>query len=178
MSSEQERYELFATELLRWNKTHSLTAIRDKEGVMQNIKDSIYPLGFVDDFGSCLDIGSGAGFPAIPLAIVKERVEFYLAEPNIKKCGFLNYIKAELGLDNVKILNCRVEDAPIKRVDLISSRAVSRVDILLELAAHIETKALLFYKGSKVAEEMEQTSGFTIKQNREIRYLYKRLEAC
>ncbi|HOI83237.1 MAG TPA: class I SAM-dependent methyltransferase, partial [Campylobacterales bacterium] len=98
-TNEQAKKLFRFCELLRtWNKTHSLTSMRRDEEFNDAILDSVYPLTFLQDFKSALDIGSGAGFPAIPLAILKSDANFTLCEPLSKKYAFLQFAKLELEL--------------------------------------------------------------------------------
>lgn len=143
-------------ELLRkWNKTHSLTASTTDERLFENIIDSLYPAKFLPDFQSCMDIGSGAGFPAIPLAILYDEKEFTLAEPLIKKYAFLQMAKIELGLKNVTVHKKRVEELEDKKYDLITSRAVADSKFLIDLSKPFikEGGYLLFYKGERAEAE-------------------------
>ena len=143
-------------ELLRkWNKTHSLTASTTDERLFENIIDSLYPAKFLPDFQSCMDIGSGAGFPAIALAILYDEKEFTLAEPLIKKYAFLQMAKIELGLKNVTVHKKRVEELEDKKYDLITSRAVADSKFLIDLSKPFikEGGYLLFYKGERAEAE-------------------------
>lgn len=145
-----KKFEIFCDELLKWNKIHNLTGYKTKDLVFENIFDSIYPLKFINDFKSAIDIGSGNGFPAILLAIEKIESKFYLVEPNNKKVAFLNYIVMMLDLPNVEILKCRFEDLKRFKVDLITSRALFSSDKLVEMSKDFlnDNGYMLFYKGS------------------------------
>ena len=145
-----KKFEIFCDELLKWNKIHNLTGYKTKDLVFENIFDSIYPLKFINDFKSAIDIGSGNGFPAILLAIEKIESKFYLVEPNNKKVAFLNYIVMMLDLPNVEILKCRFEDLKRFKVDLITSRALFSSDKLVEMSKDFlnDNGYVLFYKGS------------------------------
>ena len=145
-----KKFEIFCDELLKWNKIHNLTGYKTKDLVFENIFDSIYPLKFINDFKSAIDIGSGNGFPAILLAIENIESKFYLVEPNNKKVAFLNYIVMMLDLPNVEILKCRFEDLKRFKVDLITSRALFSSDKLVEMSKDFlnDNGYVLFYKGS------------------------------
>jgi 16S rRNA (guanine527-N7)-methyltransferase len=153
----KERLDYFANLLLKWNKVHSLTRAKDISKVNEYIEDSLYPLEFLDDFKSCLDIGTGAGFPGLVLAIAKPEAEFVLTEPLNKKASFLNIVKCELSLDNVTVYQSRVEDTPKRVYDIITSRAVTDTKMLLSLTNEYKDDATryLFYKGEKVFDEVE-----------------------
>lgn len=162
-----KKFEIFCDELLKWNKIHNLTGYKTKDLVFENIFDSIYPLKFINDFKSAIDIGSGNGFPAILLAIEKIESKFYLVEPNNKKVAFLNYIVIMLDLPNVEILKCRFEDLKRFKVDLITSRALFSSDKLVEMSKDFlnDNGYVLFYKGSN------ESNAYTKIGNRS--YVYK-----
>ncbi len=84
----KQSLEIFCNELLLWSKTHNITGYKTTNDIMQNIADSLRPLEFIGDFERALDIGSGCGFPAIPLAICNSDKNFVLVEPNTKKQVF------------------------------------------------------------------------------------------
>lgn len=156
-------------ELLRkWNKTHSLTASTTDERLFENIIDSLYPVKFLPDFESCIDIGSGAGFPAIPLAILYDEKEFVLTEPLIKKYAFLQMAKIELGLKNVTVHKKRLEETEARKYDLITSRAVADSKFLVDLSKPFikDGGYLLFYKGERAEAEIEGLDARIINKDR------------
>ena len=147
---------LFCELLRSWNKTHSLTTLKTDEDFAEAVLDSVYPIRFLDKFQNALDIGSGAGLPALPLAIITKDAHFTLCEPLSKKYAFLQYAKASLELENVTVLKNRVEEIS-GNFDLISSRAVAKSDLLVSLSEHllIQGGNWLFYKGEDSANEIE-----------------------
>ncbi len=162
-----ERYELafgedffdlseeFSRILLDWNRTHSLTTFKSSSELAQNIFNSIYPVKFLPEFGRCMDVGSGAGFPAIPMAIALSSSEFVLVESKGKKYAFLEYVKISLGLKNVKVIKDRVENINDK-FDLITSRAVGSretLEAITKNARDEKTKILLFKGEKEIAKE-------------------------
>jgi 16S rRNA (guanine527-N7)-methyltransferase len=171
------KHEQFIELLLKWNKVHSLTNIKDKNRLMEYIDDCIYPKTFleIDSFESVLDIGSGAGFPAIPLAIEYPQKKFTLVEPLIKRVSFLNLVKCELNLDNISILDMRVEDIEDEIFDLITSRAVTKTEQIFNLTKKISNKntKYLLYKGENLENELKNISKeYKIFKNNKINYLY------
>ncbi|MBR9805548.1 16S rRNA (guanine(527)-N(7))-methyltransferase RsmG, partial [bacterium] len=95
--------------LKRWNSVHNLTAIRDSDDIVRkHILDSLSLQAFLGQ-GSVLDVGSGGGFPGIPLAIVRPQQAFTLVDSNQKKTAFLKEVKRKLSLTNVTVINGRVE---------------------------------------------------------------------
>ncbi|WP_104697003.1 MULTISPECIES: 16S rRNA (guanine(527)-N(7))-methyltransferase RsmG [unclassified Helicobacter] len=154
----KQKLEIFSQLLLEWNKVHNLGGNLDLDMVQEYIADSVYPLEFIKDFKECMDIGSGAGFPAIPLAIKNLDKKFFLVEPRKKRCAFLQYICTELELFNVEILKTRIED--LKRqiqVDLITSRALMPTQDLIALSRKFLSLDgyFLFYKGEDLKNEID-----------------------
>jgi 16S rRNA (guanine527-N7)-methyltransferase len=151
-----EKLEKFTKELLRWNKTHKLTNYNEEE-IKEQIKDSLYPLEKIKDAKTAIDIGTGAGFPGLILAIAMPQTKWYLVEPLKKRYSFLNYIKTILNLKNTKIIPKRLEEAEIEKADLITSRAVMPTKDILKIAKPYLKKdgTILLYKGSNVLDELE-----------------------
>ena len=105
-----------------------------------------------------LDLGTGAGFPGLPLAIVESEREFDLVDSNNKKVMFVQHIAGLLGLVNVRAVKARGEDyAPGHRFDTVIARAVATVPRLLEIAGHHVREGGVFValKGRYPAEELE-----------------------
>lgn len=153
-----EKIDLFALLLLEWNKVHNLTGSITKDGVMAQVYDSVYPMSFINSWGErVLDIGSGAGFPAIPLAIAMPGVKFTLVEPSKKRVSFLNYLKIKLRLSNVEIIDKRIEECDKMIYNTITSKAVMGADMLLSLAGGMMDKesVMLLYKGRDTDSETE-----------------------
>ncbi len=152
------RCEMFIELLQQWGKIHNLTASLSSDDIEKNIIDSIYPLKFTNNFDSLVDIGTGAGYPGMLLAIAKPEVKVTLVEPRAKRAAFLNFVKSALKLDNVKILQKRIEDIEEEKFDIITSRAVTNTSLLLNLTNHIQddNTEYLFYKGSVCEEEIKE----------------------
>lgn len=151
-------YELIA----EYNKVMNLTGIDDYEGVYLKhffdsltVKDKIIEL----NPSSIADVGSGAGFPGIVLAIYFPQIKFSLIEPLTKRIKFLQVVVDELKLENVELINERVEDLDTK-YDIVTSRAVARLNILLELCAPVCNVGgyVLTLKGPKVTEEIKEAT--------------------
>lgn len=168
-----EKLDYFAHLLLKWNKVHSLTKAKDIAKIKDYIEDSLYPLEILEPFKNCLDIGTGAGFPGLVLAIAREDISFTLTEPLNKKASFLNLVKCELDLKNVTIYQDRVENTPPFAYDLITSRAVSDTKILLDITTNHRDNhtTLLFYKGENVFNEVENLQNYDIIEKDKRNYL-------
>ena len=107
------------------------------------------------------DIGSGAGLPGIVLAIARPDVEFVLVEPMERRVEWLIAESARLGLDNVRVVRARAEDAPlVERLDQVTARAVSSLSKLIPITAPLARRGgeLLFMKGARVGEEVAAAS--------------------
>ena len=99
-----EDCEAFVKLLQQWGVVHNLSGRLTKSDIEENIMDSLYPLNFIDKYDSFADIGTGAGYPGLILAIVLRDVKSYLIEPRIKRVSFLNFVKASLKLENLTVL--------------------------------------------------------------------------
>jgi 16S rRNA (guanine527-N7)-methyltransferase len=134
---QQELFEKYYSLLIEYNKKFNLTAITEREEVINK--------HFVDSSLSCgkvcgqtlLDVGSGGGFPAIPLKIMNDNLSVTMLEATGKKCEFLKTVVKELGLTNVTVINGRAEDIAKderyrEKFDCVTARAVARLNTLLE----------------------------------------------
>ena len=179
----EKKYEVFIDLILKYNKVHNITGAKDRESVIKNIDDSLYPMEFLplDTIKTAIDIGTGAGFPGLILAMALPDIHFTLYEPIAKKSSFLHLIKTTLGLKNVTVSTKRVEQAKAFDVDLISSRAVTNTDMLIELCKdYITPKTLLlFYKGERVDEEVNNLKNYKIyKKDKRNYLLIKDITTC
>lgn len=167
--------DTFISLLLKYNATHNITGAKTKEAALKNVEDSIYPLHFLDftSIKNGIDIGTGAGFPGLLLALALPHVTFTLFEPIAKKSAFLHLAKLHLGLENVTISTNRVEKIAPWEVDFISSRAVTNTKMLISLCEGFITPktTLLFYKGEYVEEEIKGLDQCQIFQNGKRYYL-------
>ena len=171
-----KRCNTFVSLLQQWGKVHNLTGRLSKEDIEENILDSIYPLNFIGSYNSFADIGTGAGYPGLILAIARPDVKAYLIEPRIKRVAFLNFVKNSLGLKNVEVIGKRVEDIENLEVELITSRAVTNTKLLLGITKNItkDDSSYLFYKGSLLNSEIEDAKldNCKIVNRKDRNYLY------
>ena len=170
------KLEKFASLLHEWNQIHNLTGAKNREAIYDNIIDSLYPLTFIEEPDTLLDVGTGAGFPGLVLAMALPDTEVVLAEPLKKRVSFLKYAAIDLALPNVIVEAKRVEKVEHKPFTLISSRAVTNTKLLLDLTKNIsnEKTAYLFYKGSRVFDEVadvEHQLDYDIVQKNQRNYL-------
>jgi len=171
------KLENFASLLHEWNQIHNLTGAKTVDGIYVNIVDSLYPLTFIKQPKTLLDVGTGAGFPGLALAIALPEVEVVLAEPLKKRVSFLKYAAIDLELANVRVEAKRVESVEHDAFDMISSRAVTNTKLLLDLTSKISDSKTeyLFYKGSRVFDEIEDVQhqlDYDIVQKNQRNYLY------
>ncbi|RLA74795.1 MAG: 16S rRNA (guanine(527)-N(7))-methyltransferase RsmG [Epsilonproteobacteria bacterium] len=152
-----EKIKIFKTILKQWGATHNLTSSLDDIFIEKNIVDSLYVLKFLKQFDSFADIGTGAGYPGLILAIAKPDTKCYLIEPNRKKSAFLGFVVASLKLKNTKIISKKVELCNDIKPQLVFSRAVTNVKELLKISSNISNKNTthLLYKGSNYKDEIE-----------------------
>jgi 16S rRNA (guanine527-N7)-methyltransferase len=142
----------------KWNRVYNLTALRDEqELVSHHLMDSLSVVTLLPA-GRLIDVGSGGGFPGIPIAVAEPAREVVLLDSNSKKTAFLRQAVAELGLPNVSVQAQRVEDyQPQRRFDVVISRAFSDLRSFLELAGHLcnENGRLVAMKGVYPETELD-----------------------
>ena len=171
------KLENFASLLHEWNQIHNLTGAKTIDAIYVNIVDSLYPLTFIAKPKTLLDVGTGAGFPGLVLAIALPDTNVVLAEPLKKRVSFLKYAAIDLGLPNVSVEAKRVEKIVHAPFEMISSRAVTNTKLLLDLTKEISDTQTeyLFYKGSRVFDELEDVQHqlvYDIVQKNQRNYLY------
>jgi 16S rRNA (guanine527-N7)-methyltransferase len=154
----QEQLLLYLELLQRWNGAYNLTAVRDPlQMVSRHVLDSLAIAPFVPASAKRLiDVGTGAGLPGIPLALLNPDQHYDLLDSNGKKTRFLFQVKTALGLDNITVRNVRAESwHPPQPYDVVLSRAFASLADMLTCCAHFCDKSgrLLAMKGtSKDAE--------------------------
>lgn len=161
ISDEQikEFYE-YMNLLLEWNEKINLTAITEpKEVIMKHFIDSITVEKYINNSDLVADIGTGAGFPGIPLNIVKNNANYVLVDSLNKRINFLNEVINDLNLKNIKTVHSRVEDFAKnnrEKFDVATSRAVAALNILLEyLLPLVKVGGIcVCMKGSNIKEEV------------------------
>ena len=171
------KLENFSSLLHEWNQIHNLTGAKTIDTIYMNIVDSLFPLTFIDKPKTLLDVGTGAGFPGLVLAITLPDTEVVLAEPLKKRVSFLKYAALDLELPNVSVEARRVEKVAHEPFEMISSRAVTNTKLLLDLTKEISDgqTEYLFYKGSRVFDEVADVQHqlrYDIVQKNQRNYLY------
>lgn len=169
LSKEQQAKLIeYLTLIQLWNRVYNLTSILDPtEMVYLHLIDSLLIAEHLTGH-RFLDVGSGAGLPGIPLAIMHPEQEWVLLDKNSKKTRFLTQVVAELGLKNVTVIHSRVEDfKPTINFDGILSRALSTIKVFVESTNHLlnDHGVWLAMKGKYPEEELlELPSGFKVKE--------------
>ncbi len=142
--------------MIKWNKTYNLSAIRDPQsGVKKHLLDSLSILPYIDN-EPLLDVGAGAGLPGIVLAIMKPMLLVSVLDSVGKKCRFMQFAKTQLQLDNLSVINQRVENfKPVRCFGQITSRAFADVDKTLKLTRHLlcDNGRYLLMKGDHFLQE-------------------------
>ena len=140
-----------------WGARMNLTAIRDRPSqISKHVLDSLSVRPFLRG-ERIADVGSGAGFPGIPLAIVEPHRHFTLVESTGKKCRFLDHVRDALGLANVEVVHARAEALkPAERFDTVLARAVGPLTELVKLAGPLVAGGgrLLAMKGRYPDDEL------------------------
>lgn len=151
--------------VLERNRVMNLTSITDpREALIKHVVDSLMPASHFASAESFLDLGSGAGFPGIPLALLAPDRPVLLTESRQKKARFLAEVVAELNLPRVRVRAERAEEVIRERgVDLIVARAAGRTDkVLAHLAPHRRRfQRLVFYKGPAGEQELGELAPLT-----------------
>jgi 16S rRNA (guanine527-N7)-methyltransferase len=142
----------------KWNRVYNLTAIRERDEMIKlHFLDSLSILNHVH-VKNILDVGSGAGFPGIVLAITKPELKVTVMDSVNKKTTFMQQVKSELSLTNLDVVNSRVEDyQPTTLFEAVTSRAFSNLKNMMSLTQHTLQKegVWLAMKSKDVREELE-----------------------
>lgn len=159
---QEEKFNIFKNLLIEWNNKFNLTSIKeDNEIEIKHFEDSIEGARFFPKNAKVVEIGSGGGFPSIPLMIIREDLSFTLVESVGKKCEFLKFVIDKLNL-NAVVLNKRAEELGKdlkyrESFDVATARAVARLNTLSEYTMPLVKKGGLFisYKGFESGEDIE-----------------------
>lgn len=153
---------LFYSEVIKVNEVMNLTNITDeKDFAVKNILDSVLPINMIPKNALVVDVGAGAGFPSIPLKILRPDLKIVMIDSLNKRIKFLNDVVAKLEIDNIKAIHSRAEDFALnnrEKFDVAVSRAVSRLNTLCEYCLPLVKVGGMFiaYKSIKAEEEIEE----------------------
>ncbi len=159
-----EKLDIYCNFLLEYNKHTNLTAIKEENEVyLKHFYDSLTLTKIIDleKEKTLLDIGSGAGFPGMVLKIFFPHLKVYLVDSNNKKCKFLLELKEKLNVDNLMVINNRIENLYeefLNSIDIVTARAVTNLPVLTELAIPLVkvNKHFIAMKGNAI-EELENS---------------------
>lgn len=155
--------------LYKWNKAYNLTAIKHpKEGLKLHILDSLTlfkRFNTISNNKTILDVGTGPGFPGLPLAILFPKLQFTLLDSNSKKIRFILQVVHQLGLKNVESIHSRVELLENRKFDVIISRAFASIQDMLELTQSLVSKTgvWLAMKGDFSEKELDDLPAYAKK---------------
>ena len=165
-----EKFAYFRALLLEYNEKYNLTTILEEEDMYyKHFLDSVLGERFFKSEAKVAEIGSGAGFPSIPLKIIRPDLSFTLMESVGKKCDFLRVVVDKLGLQNMNIYNIRAEDAAKdknhrEKYDHVTARAVARMNTLSEYCLPFVKVGGTFiaYKSGDNAEILEAKNAYKV----------------
>lgn len=152
----QNKFVSYLELMQQWNRIYNLTAIRDpQEMVMLHILDSLSINPYLHG-PRIIDVGTGAGLPGIPLALINPDKQFVLLDSNSKKTRFLTHVVNELQIKNVEVVHARCEDfQPEKCFNTILSRAFASIKVMLATTKHMLCKDGQFLAMKGVYPEQE-----------------------
>jgi len=157
------KFLIYLAELRKWNRAYNLTGLQtDRDMVIKHFLDSLLFLKVLPErVHSVVDIGSGAGFPGIPMKITRPGLDMVLVEPSQKKALFLEHIRRTLQLEDIEVVNKRVEDVHGMLVDAAVTRALFSIKEFINRAERIlkEDGMLILSKGPKVDDELKGRIG-------------------
>lgn len=178
-----EQFEIYYSLLVEWNEKMNLTGITERDAVYEkHFYDSLTLAGVVqfNQTDSLADIGSGAGFPSIPLAIAYPHLQVTIVDALAKRIKFLDEITTQLGLTKVLCLHSRAEDAARLRehrdhYDVVTARAVARLSILNEFCLPFVRAGghFIAMKGMDLSVELDESRYSVVKLNAKIQDVVK-----
>ena len=151
-------FELYLRELTKWNRVHNITSITDESEIVgKHFLDSlIYLKAIPPDIKTICDVGSGGGFPGLPMALMKKDLMYTLLEPARKKSAFLRQMRRLLVLRNIEIIESRAEEVEDRQFDVVVTRATFSIADMLKKAGHLMNRdgLLVMSKGPKYEDEL------------------------
>ncbi|MBC8288481.1 MAG: 16S rRNA (guanine(527)-N(7))-methyltransferase RsmG [Nitrospinae bacterium] len=166
----ESRIQSYLDLLVKWNHKINLTAEKDPDSILKrHVFDSLQYSRALRPDSRVMDIGSGAGFPGIPLKIIFPELKLVLVESQRKRCSFMETAVRELGLDQTEVVNVRAEDIPAQRegqFDAVIFRAVSGLKPCLTLGERFMAPAgRLIVKKPPDESSAQQESSLTLKDD-------------
>ena len=160
---EVKKFYEYMKMLIEWNKKINLTAINDeKEIIIKHFIDSLTISKYIENAERMVDVGTGAGFPGIPIKIINKDLEVVMVDSLNKRINFLNEVIEKLELKNIKAIHARAEDLGKdkkyrEKFDVVTSRAVANMTVLVEYLLPLTKKEgkCICMKGSEIEDELE-----------------------
>ncbi len=177
-----EKFDKYLAELVEWNKKFNLTAVDEPEEIkVRHFEDSLSILSAIGlSKEKVIDIGTGAGFPGIPLKIARPGIKLTLLDSTRKKTEFLKNVVEKLGLEDVEVVWGRAEEISKKKdcfesYDIVLCRAVGKIPLLLEYSIPFLKKdgLLICQKQEKVEDEIKESKRFFKKFGAEVKEIKK-----
>lgn len=171
-----EQFEKYKDLLLEWNKVMNLTAITEEdEVILKHFVDSLVCTKYINPNTKIIDVGTGAGFPGLPIAIYMPNVQITLLDSLNKRVNFLEEVKKNLNLKNVETIHARAEELAHdnnyrEKYDYVVSRAVANLATLSEFdLPYIKVNGMaVIMKGSNYKEEIDNAKSALKKLNSKI----------
>ena len=159
-STQIEKLFQFEEKVIETNEKFNLTNITtEPDFTIKHIIDSLVGIPHIPEGAKLLDIGTGAGFPSMPIAISRPDLKIEAIDSTEKKIGFVNQSAKELGVSNIKAISIRAEEMPKdNKYDCVVARAVAALPILLELAMPIINVGGLFIAYKATEDELTDSA--------------------
>lgn len=160
-----EKFYKYMDLLIEWNEKINLTAITNRKDILvKHFIDSLTIQRYLGDAVNIIDVGTGAGFPGIPIKIINPNLKVVLVDSLNKRINFLQDVIKKLNLDNIEVIHARAEDLGQNKkyreaFDIVTSRAVANMSVLSEYLlplARVNGKCICM-KGSDIEEELENS---------------------
>ncbi len=160
---------IYLEELWKWNQKINLVGVSSIKRVIDELlMDSLMAKEFLPEKGRLLDIGSGAGFPAIPLKVVKQEVIFHLVEAKAKKAAFLRHIIKKMGIKDIRVIEGRMEsigDELSPAYDVITFRGIRLISGLTLACPYLQDGTIISFQGANFKAVLNEAKAF-MKKNR------------
>ena len=165
-------FEQYLGLLLKWNRAYNLTALNDPIEVYEkHFSDSAMPLQFVRENAKLIDIGTGAGFPGVPIKILRSDIQVTLVDSKSKKVNFCEHVVRELSLKGIKVIQGRAEEAAMQKrlgkFDVVVSRATLKLPSFIKVGEKYVKKSghLIAMLGVNWSDDLDKAMSQIKKSN-------------